>query len=289
MSNSNRDNTLRIECSNCSKVIRAPISMAGKTGKCPGCGNRIQIPDAPPPSKTSASREEATQPPRRPVQTTQTPDDSSSAGDSIATNKQKQPNKVSGGIQVLESRAVPAVWLLRITMLVMAVQIYLFWSLYESGRRSDLLEMVQMAVVVFWITFIVTGIFFLRWKYRANANLHIAGKRRLNFSPRGCCGYYFFPFLNFFFPMRAMLEIQSRSKAGVGHNVYIWWILLMLGTLIERAIFLRPMYVFHEGDWIVLIAITSLRIIAGLFLIRIIKAVTEKQRRYRLALEDSAT
>lgn len=289
MSSSDSDKTLRIECPTCSKVIRAPKSMAGKKGKCPGCGNRIQIPGAKSQSETPS---EASPPERPRASTAASPPaisiDTSAADQTVASSK--VPANVSAGIQVLESRATPAVWLLRITMLVLALQIFIFWSIYESRqRRVDLLESEQAVFVLWLIMVVVTGVFFLRWKYRASANLHSASKRRLKYTPFGCCGYYFLPFLNFVFPMRAMHEIQSRSKANVGYMVYIWWILLMLSTLIERAVFFPIGSVIYGADWIGLIAVASGRIIAGFILIRIIKAVTEKQRRYRLAIEDFAT
>lgn len=35
---------IKIKCPQCEKEIRAPTKMAGRTGKCPGCGNKITIP-----------------------------------------------------------------------------------------------------------------------------------------------------------------------------------------------------------------------------------------------------
>ncbi len=251
--------------------------MRGKAAKCPGCGHRIQIPEAAPPTETLKSRE--------PANVYEAPDVRTQTSDG-----QKNPNTISSGIQVLQSRAVPAVWLLRITMLVLAVQIFFNWSLFESRRRSGQLETAYTATHITWLILLcVTGIFFLRWKYQASTNLHHACERRLKYTPRGCWGYYFLPFLNFVYPMRAMHEIQTRSKADVGYMVYIWWILILLSTLIERALFLSPGGDVLSGrDWIVLIVVASQRIVAGFFLIKIIKAVTEKQHRYRLAVEDIA-
>ena len=286
MSSSDSGNTLRIKCSNCSKVIRAPKSLSGKIGKCPACGNQIQIPHAKS-SSTSATPEETP-----PPDLAATPDapESQSAGDStfpgvqVASKERKDPQKISSGIQVLESRAVPAVWLLRATMLVMAIRGYFYWCVFEGKRGSNIETAVEATFYAFWILFLTTGIFYLRWKYRANANLQSAGKRRLKYSPFGCCGYYFLPILNFVFPMRAMHEIQSRSKANVGYMVYTWWTLMMLTTLVDRAMFRNTSNIYGR-DWIVLIALIGMRIVAGFFLIRIIKTVTEKQRRYRLSIE----
>lgn len=204
------------------------------------------------------------------------------------SNKQIDPDNVSSGIQVLESRAVPAVWLLRITLLALASNGFISWRLYQTGRPTGPLETAQeITSVVQLILFIVATVFFLRWKYQACSNLHSECESRLKFSPSGCCLYYLFPVFNLFYPMRAMLEIQSRSKADVGYMVYVWWVLWILSCLIAQKIF-RTNNVQFEPLCIASIVCFSMAIVAGFFLIKIIKAVTEKQRRYRLAIENMA-
>ncbi|MCR9198347.1 MAG: DUF4328 domain-containing protein [Planctomycetaceae bacterium] len=180
-------------------------------------------------------------------------------------------------------------WSLRIILLVLASRIFIFWRLYQNRRPSDLVRTSESVTLVLGLVMlVVTGIFHLRWKYRANANLSLVCKRPLKYSPLGSCVYYFVPLLNFFFPMRALHEIQSRSKANVGYMVYVWWTLVIGSTLLERAFYLQPgSSVLVGRDWIVLMVIASLRMMAGFFLIKVIKSVTEKQRRYRLAIEDS--
>ena len=42
---------IRFHCPYCSKEVSSPESAAGKTGKCPGCGNKIKIPSAGTPSR----------------------------------------------------------------------------------------------------------------------------------------------------------------------------------------------------------------------------------------------
>ena len=56
---------LRIECFNCSKIMRASEDLRGQIGHCPRCGNRIHIPEADPqpPSVTPESPEPETDPP----------------------------------------------------------------------------------------------------------------------------------------------------------------------------------------------------------------------------------
>ena len=62
---------IRVTCSNCSKVLNAPDSAAGKKGKCPACGEFFDIPAVTPPAEGAAStapaEEAADQPPPSPA------------------------------------------------------------------------------------------------------------------------------------------------------------------------------------------------------------------------------
>ncbi|MFK7817331.1 MAG: DUF4328 domain-containing protein [Planctomycetaceae bacterium] len=278
MSPSDSDNTLRVECPGCSKVIRAPRSKAGKTGKCPACGHRVQIPGTKPRSETAEGAR--TRKPRT-ASTSSVSNDFPADGKTVASGKHGDHHNVAGGIQVLESRALQALWLIRLTMGMMATQCFILWRLYEGGQSNAL--MIALAIV-FGLQFLllVSGVvFFLRWKYQASANLHQACTKPLRFTPSGCCWYYFIPILNLFYPIRALNEIQSRSKARVGYMVYIWWLLWILASLIARASFDISRF---EAACVVSVAALCVAIVSGFFLTRIIQVVTEKQRRYRLAI-----
>lgn len=53
---------------------------------------------------------------------------------------------------------------------------------------------------------------FLVWVYRANLNCRGFGARGMQFSPGWSVGFYFIPFLNFYYPYQAMKEIWRASK-----------------------------------------------------------------------------
>lgn len=276
MSKSDSSQTLRIKCPECSKSIRVPTSMRGKSGKCPACGHRIQIPEA---KLLARKPTEAwpSAPAENPYAAFEPPAPVAAA---------EPPDVVSAGIQKLESRATPAVWLLRITVAVMAFRGFIFWYVFDSGRSEALEVTAAIALLAQLLSIVVTWVFFLRWKYQASANLHVVCKRRLKFSPGRCCWAYFIPILNFFYPMRTLNEIQSRSKANVGYMVWFWWPLWIVGGFVtqmslSQGLRTKPMCVLS-------IASASLGIIAMLFLIAILKTVTEKQRRYGLAIQSSA-
>ena len=278
MSKSDPD-SIRFECLNCSKVMRASVSMRGKFGKCPRCGNRIQIPGA----KKSKPRKSSK--PTLPKSETPSVTKSAPAANASATarNAVRDATTASSGIQVLESRAVWAVWFLRTTMFVMAIGCFLIWCLYESPDDSALgIAYTQLVLFGFQIVLtIFTAVFYLQWKYQAYANLEKVCEAPLKTTPGWCCGSYFIPFVNLFSPARDMHEIQSRSKADVSTLVYVWWTCWILSGILGRLVWKANLS--FEQICVVEISGLSLTIVAGFFLIGTIKAVTEKQRRYRLA------
>ncbi len=59
--------------------------------------------------------------------------------------------------------------------------------------------------------FIVTGVAFLKWIYRANLNCRGFGAQDMRFTPGWSVGYYFIPFLNLVRPYQSMKEIWQVS------------------------------------------------------------------------------
>ena len=291
MSKLNPADFLRVKCSNCSKTIRAPKSAWGKTGKCPRCGTRIKVPN-PRPEPTPAPAPEVAVEVVEPEIANDVASSSHEAVASpfapmtpqVASKTGVDPNQVSSGIKVLQKRATVSVWLIRITILMFLTHLVVWWILYQIGHWAQPYTMLQFSVTIAQIlSTILSAVFFLRWKHQANANLQSACDAPLNYSPGWCCGLYFIPILNLFRPMQAMNEIQSRSKAGVGLMVYLWWGCWVLGGLIAQAS-LKAQRVMFERLCTMTIFNLCLAIFAGFFLIRIIKAVTEKQRRYGQAI-----
>jgi hypothetical protein len=88
--------------------------------------------------------------------------------------------------------------------------------------------------LLYLATFIVTGITFLKWIYRANSNCHGFGAQGMKFSPGWSIGCYFIPILNFYRPYQAMKEIWRVSKNPSnwqkerGSALLGWWFGLWL-------------------------------------------------------------
>ena len=78
----------------------------------------------------------------------------------------------------------------------------------EYDQRESLLGIVWM------LSFIVSGVFFLKWIYRANANCKGFGANDMKFTSGWSIGWYFIPIMNFFKPFKAMEEIWLVSHKG---------------------------------------------------------------------------
>lgn len=293
MSQSNPD-AFRFRCSACSKTIRIPNTMRGKSGKCPQCGHVFRIPAADETREPSLTKGSS-------MASDATPESDSTGINPTLANKARpamnapqqlgnakgDPLVVSKGIQTLDSRASVAVWLLRFTILIMGIHCYIFWLFFENGRTRTL-NLAQQATLIAQLALcLITAVFFLRWKYQAYLNLQRACSSPLKFSPGWCCGFYFIPIVNLYRPFQAMNEIQARSKANIGYQVYVWWACWLLSAFVSRATWNARNV---QLDRLCIVTIVSLcaAMIAGLFLLKIIKSVTEKQQRYRLALDPHA-
>jgi hypothetical protein len=108
----------------------------------------------------------------------------------------------------------------------------------------------QMIGIVVMLTFIVTGIAFLKWIHRANLNSRGFGATDMKFTPGWSVGYYFIPFLNLVRPYQAMKEIWqvSQNPADWKHQsgsalLGWWWTLWLLSGFFGQLYFRLSMHV----------------------------------------------
>lgn len=176
-------------------------------------------------------------------------------------------------------------WLLRATLFVIAINALFFFCfiLRGSTKLPTLVTVGLVTGILQIILLIVTAIFYLRWKYRAYANLQAACVEPLKTSAGWSIAVYFIPIVNLFRPVMVMHEIQSRSKAGIGSLVIAWWILVCLGGILDRIAMTAPGNDNKAGH-VVSFAALCMTLIAGYLLLKIIRIVTEKQQRYRRSL-----
>lgn len=87
---------------------------------------------------------------------------------------------------------------------------------------------------------IVLGVFFLRWIYRVNQNLHVLSERPLEFTPGWAVGWYFIPFANLYKPFQVMKEIWIVAHRGESPERSLlnqWWTLWIISQFLGRLAF----------------------------------------------------
>ncbi|MCG6158000.1 DUF4328 domain-containing protein [Rubinisphaera margarita] len=140
-------------------------------------------------------------------------------------------------LKPLSRLATPLLVLLKlqIVLLVIAVifditQVYLFQQASEGVDVVESLESVLfgngIVALVQVAFFVITGIIFLRWKYRANKNLRELSTQEFEYTPGWAVGAYFVPLANLVMPYRAMKEIWTaahRQEEEQTRFLGLWW------------------------------------------------------------------
>ena len=91
----------------------------------------------------------------------------------------------------------------------------------------------------YFVTYVITGIAFLMWIYRANLNSRGFGVENMRFTPGWAVGYYFIPFVNLVFPYQAMKEIWQASLDPSNWQdqkdtspVGLWWTFWIISNIL---------------------------------------------------------
>lgn len=77
-----------------------------------------------------------------------------------------------------------------------------------NDAREHLIGIIQICA------FIVTGIVWLVWLYRAYANLRLVGTKKSQFTPGWAVGYWFIPLLNLVRAYQIVVDLWIRSDNG---------------------------------------------------------------------------
>lgn len=122
----------------------------------------------------------------------------------------------------------------------------------------------QIIGILYLVTFIITGITFLKWIYRANLNCHEFGAQGMKFSPGWSIGYYFIPILTIYKPYQAMKEIWKVSKNPTdwqnqkGSALLGWWWALWLTSNIFSWVSFRMSMKAQDPDSLMVSTLVSI-------------------------------
>jgi len=171
------------------------------------------------------------------------------------------------------------------------MQMNLLSAGYFSQAEAESNDIRQRIIgVLYLVAFIITGVTFLKWIYRANSNCHGFGVQGMKFTPGWSIGYYFIPILNFFKPYQAMKEIWKvsenpddwQNKKGSSLLGW-WWALWLLSNFMSHIAFRMTMQANSIAS---LQDSTTLSMIAGivdipsyLVAISLVSAIFAKQER----------
>jgi hypothetical protein len=166
----------------------------------------------------------------------------------------------------------------------------------QEVTRSD--ARIGAVAVVQLLTLVVTGIVWLVWQHRGQANLVAARASGLRFTPGWAVGWWFVPFANLVKPFQTMRELWKASggEEDWGHSrtwpVIGWWWAAWLatgvlgrigGAVVGRATTLEAL---RSGSRVLLL--TQLVLLAGAILaIVLIRSVVDRQGRLRERIADA--
>ena len=231
---------IEFDCPQCGKKLRVRDELAGKKGKCPGCGNVVVVPTAPP---------------GPPVQVGPPPP---LAGPPPQPGPPPLPTDYKSGVAASSSRFVSlntrslvatALLVLFVTITLVAVvsdqaQISLLKRAIAEGgvsqAEADANDARQGTVAIAQILIlIVAGVSFLVWFHRAHKNLPALGAAGLDYSPGWAVGGFFVPFLNLYRPFQVMREIWKASDPHTTDSgswrtapssplVSLWWAFFLI-------------------------------------------------------------
>lgn len=106
---------------------------------------------------------------------------------------------------------------------------------------EDSIALFNFFYLIDFVLFIICGIFFLLWTYRANQNSHFLNpNHKFEFTPGWSVGAFFIPILNLYWPYKAIREIRLTSlldvtKISTNVLLLVWWISFILRAILLRA------------------------------------------------------
>jgi hypothetical protein len=162
-------------------------------------------------------------------------------------------------------------------------------ELVSAGEadRSD--QRVATITIIGLVVLLVTGIVWLIWQHRSQANLHAARVRELEYTPGWAVGWWLIPFANFVKPFQTVRELWQASGGDQRWRLVKtrpligwWWAGWIGGAILDRV----AAYSINEDQPSLDGSVSSSRlflasevvtIVTGIFAIVIVRSVIERQ------------
>jgi hypothetical protein len=136
-----------------------------------------------------------------------------------------------------------------------------------NDTRQQIIGLGQLAL------FIVTGIVFLVWIFRANRNARALGAQGMRFTPGWSVGWFFVPIMSLWKPFQAMREIWQASAApgnwqGVQAPPLLgwWWAIYLINQILVQIAYRMSEHIDGIDSAIFASAVTTLSNVSGMAL-----------------------
>jgi hypothetical protein len=163
----------------------------------------------------------------------------------------------------------------------------------EEANRSD--DRVAAVTIAGLIVLVITGIVWLVWQHRSQANLHAARLRELEYTPGWSVGWWLIPFANLVKPFQTMRELWKASggddswwRNPTWSLIGWWWAVWIAGTVLDRVAAIS----LNRGEATVdglisgsrlFLASEVVTIVAGILAILIVRSVIGRQEGLQIA------
>jgi hypothetical protein len=134
----------------------------------------------------------------------------------------------------------------------------------RNDNRQQAIALAQLAL------FVVTGIVFLTWIYRANRNARALGAEGMRFTPGWSVGWYFVPVMSLWKPFQAMREIwQASAQPGNWQGVQTpplvgwWWAVYLINQILVQIAYRLSDKIDNVDDAIMASFVTTLSNLSG--------------------------
>jgi hypothetical protein len=165
----------------------------------------------------------------------------------------------------------------------------------EQATRSD--DRVAAVAIAGLIVLVITGIVWVVWQHRSQANLHAVRLRELEYTPGWTVGWWLIPLANLVKPFHTMRELWKASggdeqwwQAKTWPLIGWWWAVWIVRLVLERV----ASAVFNGAATIdplisssrLFLATEVVVIVAAVLAIALVRAVIERQAGLERTLAD---